>query len=167
MTLPVEIFVSYSHKDERWMEKLREHLSPLRRQGKIADWHDRDITAGTEWADEISEHLESASIVLLLISPSFMASDYCWGVEMTRAIARHEAREASVIPVILRDATWHETPIGKLQALPKDGKAVVAWTNRDAAFVDVIEGVERAIKELAVAPATKGLTEQGLDENVP
>ena len=161
-TRPVEIFISYSHEDEHWMEKLRAHLSPLKLEGKIVDWHDRDITAGTEWADEISEHLESASIVLLLISASFMASEYCWGVEVTRAIARHEAREASVIPVILRDARWQKSPIGKLQALPKDGKAVVAWTNRDAAFVNVIEGVERAIKELAVASATTGLTEQGL-----
>ncbi|HEY6543056.1 MAG TPA: toll/interleukin-1 receptor domain-containing protein, partial [Ktedonobacteraceae bacterium] len=94
----LEIFFSYAQKDERWSKRLETHLSNLRRQGYITEWHRRNISAGEEWASEIDNHLNTADIILLLISPDFMATDYCYSVEMMRALDRHEAGEAQVIP---------------------------------------------------------------------
>src|SRR2546421_2433710 len=88
--VPLSVFISYAHEDEPWRERLEAHLSLLRRQGLIANWHDRQILAGEEWSQEIDEHLEAASIILLLISPDFLASDYCYEIEMQRALERHQ-----------------------------------------------------------------------------
>lgn len=96
------VFFSYSHKDHNLREQLAAHLSSLRRSGKIAAWHDRQITAGKEWEQEIRHYLDSAQIILLLVSADFMASDYCYEIEMDVAIKRHEAGTARVIPIILR-----------------------------------------------------------------
>jgi hypothetical protein len=141
----VEIFFSYSHKDESLRKRLEEHLSVLSRQGVISGWHDRMIGAGQEWKGEIDRRLDSARIILLLISPSFLDSDYCYDVEMNRALERHESGEARVIPVILRPCDWHGAPFGKLQALPKDGKPVVEWRPRDAGFMNVAEGIRAVV----------------------
>lgn len=120
----VEVFFSYSHKDEDLRNELEIHLAVLKRQGVISTWHDRRITAGDEFADKISCHLESADIILLLVSPYFIASDYCYEVEMKRALERHDAGEARVIPVILHPCYWHGAPFGRLLAVPSDGKPV-------------------------------------------
>jgi Effector-associated domain 1/TIR domain/CHAT domain len=145
---PTEIFISYSHKDDDLRDELVTHLSNLRRQGKISAWHDRAIEAGTEWETQIKARLESAQIILLLISPPFMASDYCYDLEMERAIQRHNEGTARVIPIILRPVDWKDTPFSKLQALPKDAKPVTQWGDRDTAFVDVVQGIRRAVDSL-------------------
>ena len=111
-------FFSYSHSDETLRNELEKHFSTLRRQGFIKTWHDRGIGAGKEFDQEISQHIEEADIILLLISPDFLASDYCYEKEMTRALERHKSGEARVIPVILRPCDWHDAPFGKLQAVP-------------------------------------------------
>src|SRR5690349_18201713 len=98
---PIEVFVSYAHADEPFRVELGKHLAMLRRHNVISLWHDRMIGAGTEWKGEIDDHLNSAGVILLLVSPDFMASDYCYDIEVRRALERHEAREARVIPVIL------------------------------------------------------------------
>ena len=144
----ISIFYSYSHKDEELKDKLEEHLTLLKRQGVISGWHDRQIVAGTEWADQIGEHLESARMILLLVSSSFLASDYCYGKEMKRALERHNKGEARVIPTILRPCDWHGAPFGKLQALPKGAKAVTLWANRDKAFTNVAEGIRKAVEAM-------------------
>src|SRR5690348_16763440 len=94
----VEVFISYSHRDEKFRDDLQRHLSGLQRQELVAVWHDRRIDAGQEWRHEIDEHLAQAKIVLLLISADFLASDYCWGVEMKQALELHERGQATVIP---------------------------------------------------------------------
>ncbi len=162
--MPVKLFLCHAHEDEPLLDKLKSHLSPLRRQGLIQMWHDRDISAGTEWEKEIDKHLNTAEIILLLISPDFMASDYCFSTEMQQAMERHELGEAVVIPIILRPVLWKETPLGKLQALPTDGKPVVSsqWHNLDEAFVDVADGIRRAIKELTTEKALSVTKQQGL-----
>src|SRR5436190_14386435 len=97
-----EVFVSYSHKDrDRW-DKLAAHLSSLKKRGQIAHWSDSDVAPGTEWKKQILVHLNSAPIILLLISADFMASAFCSSIELTRAIERHDADEARVIPILLR-----------------------------------------------------------------
>src|SRR6185436_6857605 len=101
----------------------------VQRTGEIEGWQDRKITAGEEWAREIDENLESAQIVLLLISAAFLSSDYCYGIEMKRALEKHDSGKARVIPIILRPVDWSGAPFAKLQALPKDAKPVTKWKN--------------------------------------
>lgn len=133
----VSIFFSYSHRDESLRDELEKHLAGLKHQGLIDTWHDRRITAGEEVDDAISEHLEKADIILLLVSPDFIASDYCYSIEMVRALQRHNNGEARVIPVILRPCDWKDLEFGKLLATPKDGKPVTKFPNQDEAFLEV------------------------------
>jgi hypothetical protein len=145
---PIEVFISYAHKDEDLRLELIDHLSNLQRQGVIACWHDRLIVAGQEWAGEIDEQMNSAQIVLLLISASFMASNYCNHIEMQQAMARHETSETIVIPIILRACDWQGAPFSYIQSLPKDAKPITSWANRDEAWTNVIQGIRRAIERL-------------------
>jgi len=144
----VRLFISYSHKDENLRLELQTHLELLQRQGIIDAWDDRRIDAGEEWKKKIDENLERADIVLLLISADFIASDYCYEKEMTRALERHENNEARVIPVIVRDCNWRIAPFAKLQALPKEGKAVKKWPDKDSAWRNVAEGIEKVVEEI-------------------
>lgn len=144
--LAMEVFISYSHKDEDLREELDIHLSNLKQQGKIAAWHDRAIEAGAEWEAEIKGRLESAHLILLLISPRFMASKYCYDKEMQRAMERHEAGTARVIPIILKPVDWKDTPFSKLQVLPRDGKPITTWNNQDEAFLNVVEGIRQSVE---------------------
>ncbi len=142
----VEVFISYSHKDDDLRQELDIHLANLKRQGKITAWHDRAIEAGEEWEEQIKGHLESARIILLLISPHFMASRYCYNIEMQRAIERHQAGAARVIPIILKPTDWEGTPFSKLQVLPKDAKPITKWEDRDDAFLNVVQGIRQAVE---------------------
>ncbi|WP_445630880.1 toll/interleukin-1 receptor domain-containing protein [Nostoc sp. DSM 114167] len=149
MSNPVKVFFSYSHKDEALRDELATHLSMMKRQGVIEAWHDREITAGSEWANAIDDNLEIADIILLLVSANFLASDYCYDKEMTRAMERHETREARVIPIILKPSDWNGAPFGKLQALPKNAKPVTSWQDQDEAFLNVAQGIRRVVEEMA------------------
>lgn len=144
----IEIFCSYSHQDEALKKELEIHLSGMKRQGLIALWSDREIDPGTGWKDEIDSHLESAEVILLLISADFIASDYCYEKEMMRALQRREKGEARAIPIILREVDWKEMPFGKLQALPTDGKAITTWHDHDKAFVNVARGIRNVVEQL-------------------
>src|SRR5437879_5129309 len=134
-TKALKLFYSYAHKDERWRKKIETHLIMLQRQGYIVSWHDRNITAGATWANEIDTHLTTADIILLLISPDFLASKYCYSVEMISAMERHYAGEARVIPIILRPTHWKGAPFEQLQALPSNAQPVRRWQDRDEAFL--------------------------------
>lgn len=144
----LRLFFSYSHRDEHLRDRLATHLKLLQRNRVIDEWHDREITAGEEIDNEINTHLDAADIILLLVSADFIASDYCYETEMKRAMERHEAGDARVIPVILRSCAWHAAPFGKLMGLPTDGKPVTAWSDQDQAFTDVARGIARVAKEL-------------------
>jgi tetratricopeptide (TPR) repeat protein len=149
---PLQVFISYAHEDEELRQEFVKHLSQLKRDGLIQDWHDREITAGSEWAGQIDEHLNSANIIVLLVSPDFVASRYCYDIEMKRALERHAAGEARVVPVILRPSDWETSPFAKLNALPKEAKPVVDWPTHDPklhdhAFLNVVEGLRRVAQE--------------------
>lgn len=144
----VKVFFSYCHKDEELRDELAKHLRILERQGVIASWHDRMILPGEEWNHEINSYLNTADIILLLISSDFIASDYCWDTEVTRAMERHESGDACVIPLILRDVDLTGSPFAKLQALPKNAQPVTTWTTLDAAFKDVTQGIRVIAKRL-------------------
>jgi len=158
---PIKLFFSYSHEDEDLCKKLVKHLAGMERKGVIETWHDRSIDAGSEWKTAIDDNLNQARIILLLISADFLASDYCYEIEMKRAMERHEAGEAVVIPIILRPVDWSDAPFGKLQALPKNAKPVTSWRPRDDAFVNIVQAIRRVVEEIA-APATQA---PALDSN--
>lgn len=140
-----KIFFSYTHKDEDLRDMLQTHLMGLKRQGLIETWHDRRIGAGDEFENAIDQNLNDAEIILLLVSADFIASRYCYDVEVARAMERHDAKEARVIPVILRPCDWHDLPFGKLMAAPRDGKAIKSWPDLDEAFLDVVRQIKAVL----------------------
>ncbi|HYN37867.1 MAG TPA: SUMF1/EgtB/PvdO family nonheme iron enzyme [Rhodospirillales bacterium] len=152
---PVRVFYSYSHHDEALLTKLRRHLAPLRRRGLIVEWSDRAIDAGTDWAGAIERELRSADLILLLISKHFIDSDFCYGTELTAALEREARGEARVIPVILSPCLWQKLPFARLQAVPRDDRAVTAsyWANEDEAFNEVAARIEAVVEALCAAPA--------------
>jgi hypothetical protein len=162
MDTPIEIFISYANKDLSYLRHLRTCLVPLQREGYIQLWYDADISPGTDWKQAIKKYLETVQVILLLISPDFMASEYCYSIEMRRAIERHERGEAKVIPVILRTTdNWQEAPFGKLQAVPRAAngtlKPIQKWgQNRDDAYASVVGGIRRAIKDLGTPSGEEG-----------
>lgn len=146
------LFFSYSHADEELRDRLEKQLAMLKRQGVIETWHDRRIGAGQNIDHAIDDHMNSDEIILLLVSPDFLASDYCYEIELTRAMERHDAGEAIVIPVILRACDWQHAAFGKLSATPRDGKPITQWADTDEAFLQVAKAVRGAAESLA----TKG-----------
>jgi internalin A len=145
---PLRLFFIYSRKDKDLRNQLEVHLKLLQRNGVILPWHDSLIGAGQEWEAEISKNLEQADIVLPLISADSLASDYCFEIEFSRAIERHKAGDAKVIPVFIRDADLTDAPFRQIQWLPSNGRAVTRWANRDAAWRDVAQGIRMAAMEL-------------------
>ncbi|MFH1679072.1 MAG: toll/interleukin-1 receptor domain-containing protein, partial [Candidatus Eisenbacteria bacterium] len=139
------IFLAYSHSDEDVRNELEKQLAVLKRSGEIATWHDRRIPPGDDWKGTIDRNLETADIVLLLVSADFLASDYCYDVEAKRALERHDRKEARVIPVILRDCDWKNSPLGRLQALPEDGRPVAKFPDRDEALLAVVVGIRKVL----------------------
>lgn len=145
----ISVFVSYSHKDDALWDQLQAHLAMMKRQGIIDVWHDRRIVAGEDFAGKIDAALETAQVVLALVSPDFLNSDYCYEIEMTRAIERHKEGKAKVIPVILRPCDWHPSPLGKLKATPKDGLPVTKAPNIDDAFLNIVKDIRAAVNDVA------------------
>src|SRR5260370_18714951 len=139
---PIKVFYSYAHEDERLRRELDAALAVPRRNGVIQDWSDRSILPGGNWKEEIDDKLASADLILLLISSAFVQSEYCWGIELQAAMARHQAGQARVVPVLLRPVYWKGAPFAKLQALPPDGKPVTEWEPRDRAWAIVAEAID-------------------------
>jgi hypothetical protein len=143
----LRLFTSYAHEDSRYHETLERSLLPLQRQGLITYWSDRQISGGQKWEDEIKREIYSADIILLLISMDFLASDYCYGVELRTAISMEERGQARVVPILLRPADVDSSPFAGLQSLPT-GKEITRWQNRDEAWLAVARGVRDIVKEL-------------------
>ena len=157
------VFFSYSHADEALRDDLEKHLSQLKREGAISTWHDRRIAPGGDLGAKIDAELDRADLVLLLVSSDFLASEYCYSKEMTRALERHRVGNCRVLPVILRPCDWQSSPFGGLLALPTDGKPVTRWKDNDEAFLDVVKGIRTilaakpGIIQRETAPASRSL----------
>lgn len=149
---PLRIFCSVAPEDENFCAQLHEHLRPLERQGRLDVWYPRLIVAGTDWTREVDTRLADASIILLLISSAFFASDYCYGVEMQTALRRHRANEARVIPILLRPVDWEAAPFAHLATLPDTKTFLTAWPDRDRAFANIAAGIRRVIEERLQSP---------------
>ncbi len=153
MEKPYRTFCCYARRDQKFLHNLKNHLMSLERQGWITVQADIDISPGTEWEQAIDHHLDVADIILLLISPAFIASEYCFNKEMRQAVARHEQGTACVIPVIIRPThSWETMPFGKLQALPIGAEPVSLWKNRDNAYLSITEGIRTIAQELTNTP---------------
>lgn len=160
----VKLFISYSHRDEALRRQLDKHLAPLQRQQVIAAWNDREIKAGMDWANQIDDNLNKADIILLLISPDFVASDYCSNIELEQAMRRHRAGESIIVPIVLEPCDWMWLPFGKFQAFPRDAKAITTWVNQNEAFLDVVAGIRKVAQELFVKRQQK-LQQKRLDSD--
>lgn len=139
------LFISYSHKDDALRAELDKHLALLRREGAIELWSDHRILPGSEFDKEISKALEAAEIILLLVSADFLASDYCFGIEMRRALERHNSGDAVVVPIILRACDWQHSPFKHLNALPTGGSEIAKWASPDDAFLNVVQGLRKLL----------------------
>ena len=146
------VFFSYSHVDESYRDQLEVHLAMLKRQGVISTWHDRRLVAGDALDAGIRRELDQADIILLLVSPHFLASDYCYGMEMTRALERHGQGSARVIPIILRPCEWQQAPFGGLLACPTDGKPVSKFSDPDDALLEITKAIRTAAGTQSQAP---------------
>ncbi len=145
---PVRIFYSFSHRDEADLDTLKAHLAEVRRQGLIEDWYDRRIAPGEDWSSAIADALDGADLVLLLVTKDFLASEYCNGIELRRALELVQAGTARIIPVYVRPAYWKGAPFARFQGVPKDARPVNEAKDPDAAWVEVVEGIVRAAREL-------------------
>ncbi len=153
--MAARVFVSYSHRDEELRDQLEVQLAMLKRQGLIDVWHDRRLLPGDHLDWTISEELDQAEIVLLLISPDFLASDYCYKIEKGRALERHREGSARLVSVILRPCDWMHTDLAQYLVTPMDGKPVTLWPNIDEAFLDVAKSIRCAIEEIGIAGEPK------------
>ncbi|NHK29671.1 toll/interleukin-1 receptor domain-containing protein [Parvularcula flava] len=151
--MSARVFISYSHKDEALRDELEVHLAMLKRQGLIDVWHDRRLTPGDHLDDSVSRELDDADIVLLLLSPDFLASDYCYKIEKAHALERHREGTARVISVVLRPCDWTHTDLGRYVLTPKDAQPITRWPDKDEAFLDVTQSIRRAIEEIGKASA--------------
>jgi len=149
----IKVFLSYARKDAVLRDELVAHLTALKWRGVIQDWNDEQIEAGTDWDKAIASHMDSADIILLLLSADFLASDYSWD-EAQRALKRHESGQARVIPVLLRPvAHLSDTPFANLQFSPSGGKPITRWEDKDAAFLSVARDIRKAAGELTALAA--------------
>ena len=133
------------------MDRFHVHLAQSMREGVFQGWYDREIDAGAAIDEEVSQELELADIYVALVSPDFINSNYCYNIELQRALERQKGGSMVVVPVIIEACDWQSTPLGKLKALPKDGKAIAEWTNENVAFLDVIKAL-RKLQNSVVSP---------------
>jgi hypothetical protein len=152
MPKPFSVFISYSHEDTELYKQLKTHLSSLKNDNTISIWSDVDISLGTDWKNQIQTQLSTAHIILLLISADFLASDFIRTKELAKALERHKANTARIIPILLRDVSWENEEIHKLQALPLSSKnqlrPVVSWQSHDEAWKKVADGIRKIANEL-------------------
>lgn len=143
---PVNAFISYSHADEKDLDRLRKHMAMLQREGSISAWTDHAVLPGTNLSGEIDKNLQASAIFIALLSPDYIASGYCYEKEFEKAQELYEAGKLRIVPVIVEPCDWLNTPFKDLLALPKDGKAISTWTNQNTAYLDVVNGLRRILQ---------------------
>lgn len=163
---PIHVFISYAHADEEpHLRRFEVTLRALRRtHPDLSWWHDRRLTPGTAWETAsarrgepgILDQLNRADIACLLVSPDFMASDYCWSRELPLALRRYADRGGCVLPIIIRHTPgWHQSELGAMQPLPKDAKPVSKWSDPDEFWSSVADGLARSMHLVRTARSTR------------
>lgn len=163
-----KVFYSYAHKDEQARKDISEFLNPLVKNGKMVEWYDRKIEPGTDWNKEIVDQLDSANLILFLISPAFLASDYCFGVERERAFARLKLGEVKVAPILLSHCLWKESVFSELQMIPRDAKPLASFSSLNDALREVAEVITGIVSTpLAYPTVTESYNVMALDQQQP
>jgi hypothetical protein len=142
------LFISYSHKDERFRDELAGALTAYERKGELAVWDDTKIVPGQKWEPQILGKLERAHIIVLLLSNDFIRSDYCMQKEMKRAIERDRAGECAIIPIVVRPCRFDKLEVGQIQAILPHGKPIKQHRDRDAAWLEVTKQLDRVLADL-------------------
>lgn len=150
----VDIFIAYAHNDLGHKNELKKFLRPLINTGQARVWDDYEIEGGQNWEAEIKKRLYGSDIILLLVSPDSLASEYFYGQEVKVSLERHEKGEAKVVPVILRPCTWSLTPLKQLEALPEKGRPVTSWASQDEAYTDIAHNVGNIVENRQAVIAT-------------
>lgn len=148
-----KIFYCYSDNDQGLRDQLGKHLSSLKRSGIVSILSDRNIQKGSSWKDETDQSIKNADILLLLVSPDFIASEYCYSSEMKEALKRHEQGTVRVIPILIRPTDIGHSPLSHLQALPENGQAIAGWRDQDEALSKVAQGIRKAVLEISSNPS--------------
>jgi hypothetical protein len=138
-------FISYSHRDEKFLDRLHKHLAMLRREGAIDVWVDRRIEAGGKIDKEVAGALESSDLFLALVSPDFLDSNYCYEQEMQSALARSVDGSLRIVPIILEPCDWQASPLSQFKALPKDGHPISLWSNENVALLDIVTELRKLL----------------------
>jgi len=154
--MTVKVFISYSHADERVLERLHKHLAMMQRDRLISAWYDHAILPGANLDRTIKSELESADIFVALLSPDYLASNYCYEKEFE--FAQEQARDGSlrIVPVVAEPCDWLSSPFREFMALPKEGKAISEWTNANNAYLDIVNGLRRLVAVGAEAAPVAG-----------
>lgn len=140
-------FISYSHRDQGYLDMFQKHLAQVKRDGLLDAWTDHAIEAGGSFNEEIEGALIKADIFIALISPDYIGSNYCYEKEFKTAQELLDNGKIKIIPIIVEPCDWHNTPFAKLKALPKDGKAVAHWSNPNTAFLNVITEIRKLLSK--------------------
>jgi hypothetical protein len=144
--MPIRLFISYSHKDEDFKKDFEDELIVLKRTDQVDIWQDRELLAGADFEKDIFKNINSSQIICLLVSKNFAKSDYCWSKELALALERHKNGEIFIVPIIISQLiNWYELPFGHLKAIPKDGKPIDKWENKDEAWEDVVKELTRLV----------------------
>ncbi len=147
----MKAFISYSHRDSHYLERLQVHLAQAIRDSLISEWTDQKIDAGSNLNDNISEALASSEIFLALVSPDYIASNYCYEKEFQTALQLQDEGKLIIVPIIIEPCEWQKTPFGRLKAIPKDGKPISEYTNQNVAFLNVVDELRRLTKNVSLS----------------
>ena len=156
--MSLDAFISYSHADAKALEKLHKHLAILIREGALSAWSDHKLLPGAKFSAEIADALEKSGLFIALVSPDYLASNYCYEKEFREAERHAETSRLRIIPIIVEPCDWHSSPLGKYLALPKDVNPISEWTNENNAFLDVVTGLRRMLTNPTSEPQRAGTT---------
>lgn len=151
-----EVFISYSPADKEYLSELQKHLQMLRREGVVTTWTDEGIADGEDWQDKIKAELNKADVILLLVSPDYLASDYCYQ-EAVAAMKRHKSHDAFVMPILVRPVDWRYSPFGTIDPLPRNGRPLTQWSDRDQALSEVAKSIRNVIVDLSAGKSLRDL----------
>ena len=149
---PAKVFVSYAHQDREHLDRLEEQLVIMKRDGLIETWSDKALAGGDPWLAEIRAQLDAATVIVLLVSPPFLKSDFCYGVELRRAMERHKDGTARVVPIIVRPCYWMSAPFSVLQVLPEGAEPISRAGDVDSAWLEIHVALRRLVNPDASSP---------------
>lgn len=149
-----QVFISYSHKDKGWLEKLQTHLTPLQRDGTISVWADTAIKPGQIWKEEIEKALARAKVAVLLVSPEFLASKFIYENELPPLLEANATEGLTILWIPVRPSHYTRTVIADYQAAHDPAKPLsgMSRTKQDGALVEIVKKIE------VVAPSSSLLS---------